>query len=965
MKVSITTKTYNMNHKLTMKTLLLCLIAMVATQAHAQGWMKKYSPDFHMGSNALYNTADGNLLTTGWNLYTTGQRYMKIGTDGNPMWQVTHDSTSGISFSNTTQDRGLISITFNTDASRRYLIRTDANGQRLWVKDAHFAMSGSTYGNADIDTTNDGGFVVVHSAYDSVAQISKMYIRKVDTNGDEVWTRSYFDIDTNKYVQSIRNSKDGGYICVIAKGNSIDLTYSLFKIDDNGNLLWEYIFPYQKYVTPTLARDGNILLTMGSVLHTAENSLIKIDQSGNQLWTVNYPMMPDSSTWQGYVQEKADGSLALMSGRFSSTTDRFSFCIIDTLGNLLYQKKLPTGNLGYNVTLLSSSYRTFIRTTDGGYAVSGFINNDPQGYSAFIIKMDSMGNVYPSLLKGNTYADANENCIKEAGEAFICPVNVTFSSANDTFTVITRDSGYYVLGVNNENYSISVTPPSPYWEASSCNAANVNLPAGTLDSTLQLGLKPVIYSPFITINGEIDRQRACMPATYTAQYCNTGTAPFAGIILLEIDTLLTVDSASTQIFPAGIGKWVCVVPQLNAMECGTLKVYCTVSCDPQYMGHTVCVNAHAEQDTVVIVPQGWDESNLHMSVVQTNTDTITFTLKNIGNGDMANPKGLIVIEDNVILINTPISLPAGAEHIVTVPANGSTWRATIPQTDFNPYSSFATAAIEGAGTNQQGGVSLGFYLQYPNNGYYGYNYQACGEIRNSYDPNEKVVMPKGMGPDHLVDSTVDLEYTLYFQNTGNDTAYLVRITDTLESYLNPATLVAGASSHPYTVELLGNNVLQFTFVRINLPDSATNEAGSNGFVKFRIKQKAGNTTGTVINNKVNIFFDFNPPIVTNTATVRIGKVLVTGIENVYTEKEITINAYPNPFVNSTRIEVQGETFNSLQLNVYDLSGRVVSTQNANNTNGFTVQKADLTNGTYIFEISSQGRPVAKGKLIAQ
>lgn len=951
-----------MTRTLTMKTLLLCLIALLATQAQAQGWMKKYSPDLQMSPTSLYTTADGNYLIAGWNVETAAQRMMKIAANGDPMWSVQTDSLFSISYSNTTQDGGLIFAGVPFSGLGRYILRTDGNGQVVWRKNIDPDFGLGSIGNADIDTTTDGGFVVTFMHGDTT---NKLFVHKMTANGDSVWRYEYLDSVPNKYPQSLRTTNDGGHILTVAKGNSTDLTYVVIKLDDNGTVQWQYQLPYQKYVIPTIARDGNIFLSKASVLHTAENGIIKLDLNGTELWSIDYPLLPDSASWYSTILEKEDGNLVRIGGRNNNALQRLSLSIVDTLGNILHFKPIPNGNLGYNVNLLPASNKTFIKEPDGGYALAGWIMNDPQGYSAFIIKMDSMGNVYPSQLVGNTFADLNEDCTRHSSEAFIRPVNVTFTSANDTFTVITRDSGYYSLGLNNENYNISITPPSPYWQASNCNPTSVNLPAGTLDSTLNFGLKPIINSPFITINGEIDRQRACMPATYTAQYCNTGTAQFNGIIILDIDTLLTVDSASTQIFPGGSGKYICVVPQLDAMQCGTLKVYCTVSCDPQYMGHTTCVNAHAEQDTVVIVPQGWDESNLQMMVQQTNADTVTFTLKNVGNGDMANPEGLIVIEDNVILINTPITLPAGAEHVIQVPANGSTWRATIRQTDFNPYSSFATAAIEGAGQNQSGGVSLGFYLQYPNNGYYGYNYQACGEIRNSYDPNEKVVMPKGVGTDHLVDSTVELEYTLYFQNTGNDTAYLVRITDTLENYLNPATLVAGASSHPYTVELLGNNVLQFTFVNINLVDSATNEPGSNGFVKFRIKQKPGNSIGTVINNTVNIFFDFNPPIVTNTATVRIGKVLVTGIENVYAEKAITINAYPNPFVNSTRIEVQGETFNSLQLKVYDLSGRLISTQNANNTNGFTVQKADLTNGTYVFEISSQGRPVAKGKLIAQ
>lgn len=954
-----------MTRKLTMKTLLLSLIALVATHTQAQGWMKKYSPDKMMAITSVYTNPDGSYLTTGWNLSAGSVRIMKIGANGDVLAAAENDSIHTVTFSNIAQDGGYAIIGYNQAGNNRVLLRTDGNGQKLWLKSLDPVPAGSQYGNADVDTTDDGGFVVAYSAYDSTAQINKFYIKRLDGNGDLIWSQSYFDTVSSKYTQSLRNSGDGGFLCVIAKGISLQTTYSIIKIDGNGNLLWEYETGVLQYIIPTIARDGDILLSKSTSANSGINTIVKLDQDGNELWNHTYPVLPDSGTWYGTIIEKADGNLALIGGKNTNSIDKFSFSIADTLGNVLHYQKLPSGNLGYDVKLLRSGYKTFVRTNEGGYIMGGWVQNDPGNYSAFLIKMDSLGNVYPSQLTGNTYYDLDEDCTKDSSEIFIRPVPVTFTSATDTFTVITRDSGYYSLGLNNENYAITVTPPSPYWQPSSCNASNVNLPTGTTDSTLSFGLTPIIYSPFITISGEIDRQRACMPAVYTAQYCNTGTAPFTGVIILDIDTLLHVDSASTQIFNGGNSMYYLVVPQLEAMECATVKVYCTVTCDPQYMGHTVCVDAHAEQDTVTILPPGWDESNLEMFVAQTSADSVTFTLKNKGNGDMANPEGLIVIEDNVILINTPITLPAGAEHVVKVPANGATWRATIQQTDFNPYSSFATAAIEGAGTNQQGGVSLGFYLQYPINGYHGYNYQACGEIRNSYDPNEKVVMPKGVGTDHLIDSIVDLEYTLYFQNTGNDTAYQIRITDTLESYLNPATIVAGASSHPYVMELIDNNVLQFTFLNINLPDSGANYAGSNGFVKFRIKQKPGNTTGTVIDNKVNIFFDYNPPVETNTATVRIGKVLVTGIQSVYAEKAITINAYPNPFINSTRIEIQGEIFSQLQLNIYDLSGRMVQQQNAQHTNGFTIQKAELTNGQYVFEIITNGKPVGKGKLIAQ
>ncbi|HRG91024.1 MAG TPA: T9SS type A sorting domain-containing protein, partial [Chitinophagales bacterium] len=504
-----------------------------------------------------------------------------------------------------------------------------------------------------------------------------------------------------------------------------------------------------------------------------------------------------------------------------------------------------------------------------------------------------------------------------------------------------------------------------YWAPSACNISNINIPAGTTDTSILLGLKPVVYSPYITINGSIDRQRVCMPATYTAQYCNTGTAPFTGILILEIDTLLHVDSASAQIVTSIGNKYYFVVPQLDAMQCATLKVYCTVSCEPTLMDRAVCIDAHAEQDTVINVSPLWDQSNLEIQALYVpGEDSVTFTLRNNGNGGMSQPKSLLVIEDNVILLQTPLQLGAGVTLERKVPANGSTWRGTIEQTAYNPYSKFVTAAIEGAGTNQQGGISVGYFMDYPINGYYGYHYSACGIIRNSYDPNEKVVSPEGAGTDKLIDSTTELEYTLYFQNTGNDTAYVIRITDTLADFLDPATIVTGAASHKYTVEFIDDNVLEFTFTNINLPDSGSNQMGSNGFVKFRIKQKPGNSSGTAINNKVDIYFDYNPPITTNTATVRIGKVLPTGIQTLYKNKPVTIQAFPNPFSASARITVEGENFDKLQLSVYDLSGRMVK-QLYSSSNNFTITNDNLQAGTYIFEITGNHQPVGRGKLLVQ
>jgi uncharacterized repeat protein (TIGR01451 family) len=133
-------------------------------------------------------------------------------------------------------------------------------------------------------------------------------------------------------------------------------------------------------------------------------------------------------------------------------------------------------------------------------------------------------------------------------------------------------------------------------------------------------------------------------------------------------------------------------------------------------------------------------------------------------------------------------------------------------------------------------------------------------VRGSFDPNDIAVTPTG-----TVRTTDTLQYTIRFQNTGTDTAFNIRVVDSLSTNLDIATFVPGGSSHAYTYSL-GQGMATFTFTNIQLPDSGVNQALSNGFVKFRIMPLATAPAGAVISNRAGIYFDFNAPVYTNTVT---------------------------------------------------------------------------------------------------
>ncbi len=140
------------------------------------------------------------------------------------------------------------------------------------------------------------------------------------------------------------------------------------------------------------------------------------------------------------------------------------------------------------------------------------------------------------------------------------------------------------------------------------------------------------------------------------------------------------------------------------------------------------------------------------------------------------------------------------------------------------------------------------------------------ELICAYDPNDKLVNPKGIGgANYTLFSDSLLNYTIRFQNTGNDTAFNIIIRDTISEYLDLSSYRFTTSSHEMSTEInLSERIIEFHFNNIELPDSNINEPASHGLVKFSLIAKENIAEGTVIENTAGIYFDFNPPIVTNT-----------------------------------------------------------------------------------------------------
>lgn len=277
-------------------------------------------------------------------------------------------------------------------------------------------------------------------------------------------------------------------------------------------------------------------------------------------------------------------------------------------------------------------------------------------------------------------------------------------------------------------------------------------------------------------------------------------------------------------------------------------------------------------------------------------------------------------------------------------------------------------------------------------------------VMNGYDPNDKRVYPIGECNPHFVYNNEKLTYTVRFQNTGNGNAYNIKVIDSLSPFIKKESLRILGSSDPVSVHFDYSDVLRFNFDGINLPPNMFVTADPNssiGYVIFEFEQTPNAPHGSEINNKAEIYFDFNPEIVTNevfnTVTdgshISISDTLVifaldstswnnqtyvqSGIYSYHTVNQygcdsishlnLTVTSlglsvysfdfsiHPNP--SNGRITIQTTNDEEFELNVLSMDGK--SLLSTRFSGGSEIDLSHLASGTYLVSCKLNGSEMIK------
>lgn len=293
------------------------------------------------------------------------------------LWTRTYGYSNDFAFSVAqTSDGGYI-VTgysdpkYHADSLDIFLLRVDSSGNQKWFKVYNHPGWECGY---QVKETPDHNYLVIGSTRSFGAGGSDVYLFKSDTNGKQLWKKTFGGAKDDAGT-SIDLTSDNGYIIGgQTRSFSEQADFYLIKTDSSGNLIWEKTFGGTKddigYSVKETFDKGYIIVGQSNSFTTSPDSyviyLVKTDSKGETVWTKTYPY--SESRWNhGFsVQTTPDRGYIIVGSTWPSNKRYNDLLVIktDEKGNVLWQKTFgdTNDNIGKGVNL----------TADGGYIITGY-----------------------------------------------------------------------------------------------------------------------------------------------------------------------------------------------------------------------------------------------------------------------------------------------------------------------------------------------------------------------------------------------------------------------------------------------------------------------------------------------------------------------------------------------------------------------------------------------------------------
>jgi hypothetical protein len=802
-----------------------------------------------------------------------------------------------------------------------WIVKIDSLGNIQWQN----TIGGNDYDDLfAIDLTSDGGYILAGRSYSNISGdksenrkgASDYWIVKIDSLGNIQW-QSTIGGSAMDDLSSIEQTIDGGYIL---GGNSLSnisgdktennigsFDYWIVKTDSLGNIQWQNTiggFDYDLLYAIKQTSDGGYILGGESI------SNISGDKSENCIGGIDYWIVKTSSSgviqWQntigGFGAEKlysieqtTDGGYILGGSSDSDVSgdktedskggSDYWIVKIDLFGNIQWQKNIGGSGADERISIKQSNDQGYIIVGNSWSDISGDKTENSKGSSDYwIAKTDSVGNIqWQNTVGGSGY--------------------------EDLFSVeLTSDGGYVLGGGSSSNISEDKTENAngviDYWVIKLTNKFNLitgKLFADLNTNGLQDSGEPALQNKKVVEQNTGRFSFSNQDGKYSTVVLDTGNYVVSTMPInwhyaspashnASFTNMLETDSLNDFAFQP-VGPYNDLFVKITPL--GNFRSGFTANYQISYGNKGTTIIA----PTIIFYP----DNNVNFQS-STLTPTTVYTDSIIWNLPSITP---FQTGSFVVKVNVDLGLPIG--------------------TLINSVAYIEPFSIDNDGTDNYSGWEV--------------------YTRGSFDPNDILVNKVKLTPTELSTSPW-LDYLIRFQNTGNDTAFTVKILNPIDTNkLDISTIEFVNASHPVNLSWINyQRNMEFKFDNILLVDSNMNEPLSHGFVQYRIKPKTNLIVGDIIKNQAAIYFDFNEPVITNFAETII--VLPTGLSSASSTNKLIV--FPNP--TESKINIQGIplTNGKATVSILDIYGKQILEQTINDTST-EIEISKLASGLYLIQ----------------
>jgi hypothetical protein len=306
-----------------------------------------------------------------------------------------------------------------------YLLKLNSVGDTIWTRT--YGGDSTEYGY-DIQKTSDGGYILVGSTRSIGNGKRDVYLVRIDSLGQVVWSRAYGGAQDDEGC-SVRASGTGYIICgtTSSRGAGYSDLY-LIRTNAVGDTLWTRTFGGAGGESGSAVREvaGGGYIAVGSTGSFGEGYssiyLVRVGISGDSLWAAT--LGGSKADFGSGVEIAQDGGFVIVGSTASFGAGYSDAYLIktDISGAFLWEKTYGgiKDDHGYSI----------YPSRDGGYIITGTTESfGAQSIDIYVIKIDFLGNEIWSDNYGGAKSDFGRMVFQDQGRDYMV-VGYSYSNSS-------------------------------------------------------------------------------------------------------------------------------------------------------------------------------------------------------------------------------------------------------------------------------------------------------------------------------------------------------------------------------------------------------------------------------------------------------------------------------------------------------------------------------------------------------